>query len=204
MVEVWRTRRSGGSGRARAIEPSWTRRPRFAQRLWADPSWRTLRLEDGRIVPAAAVSSDAGSLGLAHPSGRGITKTAGGRVSGIAASAGRLQRAAGRARAPRAGGAFPLPSDAPFVSDAEPSADGARRLAQERGRRLGLEVETVDASFGEIDSLLRSAGPAVIRIGRGHGRDARETTRTPADRDRTRPSGGSSSGRDAAARARRP
>jgi ATP-binding cassette subfamily B protein len=30
---------------------------------------------------------------------------------------------------------------------------------------LGLEVEAVDASFGEIDSLLRSVGPAVIRIG---------------------------------------
>ena len=31
--------------------------------------------------------------------------------------------------------------------------------------RLGLDVESVDASYGEIGSLLRSAGPAVIRTG---------------------------------------
>ena len=71
---------------------------------------------------------------------------------------------AGRARAPRAGRALPLPSDSPFTwSGAEGAGRG--RVAQGRGWALGLEVETVDASFGEIGSLLRAAGPAVIRIG---------------------------------------
>jgi ABC-type bacteriocin/lantibiotic exporter with double-glycine peptidase domain len=42
------------------------------QRLWADPSWRTLRLEDGRIVSAAqAVAADTGTAASpTHRSGR--------------------------------------------------------------------------------------------------------------------------------------
>jgi ATP-binding cassette subfamily B protein len=32
---------------------------------------------------------------------------------------------------------------------------------------LGLEAEAIDASFGEIENLLRSAGPAVLRINTG-------------------------------------
>ena len=51
------------------------------------------------------------------------------------------------------------------------SDDGAANAAdldaslQSAAARLELDIESVDASCGEIDSLLRSAGPAVIRAG---------------------------------------
>ena len=49
--------------------------------------------------------------------------------------------------------------------EAEPGEENVDASLKNTAARLGLEVEAVDASFGEIDSLLRSAGPAIIRAG---------------------------------------
>ena len=129
-----------------------------------------------------------------HPSGRGITKAAGGRLSGIAAVCWPIQRAPEGLELLARAARFPC-RPTHRSSEAEPRAQDVDASLKDAAAALGLEVESVDASFGEIGSLLRSAGPAVIRIGADAVGDARETTRTPADRDRTRPSRSSGSGR---------
>ena len=190
-----RTGRSGGPGRlALSSHP---RRGDHASRSGCGriPSWRTLRLEDGRIVPAAqGVASDTGDVNLADPPGRRITKAAGGRVSGIAAICWPIQRAPEGlellARAAR------LPCRPTHrSSEAEPRAQDVDASLKDAAAGLGLEVGD-RRRIVRGDRLAAALGrPGGHSRRRGRGRDARETTRAPADRDRTRPSRSSGSGR---------
>jgi ATP-binding cassette subfamily B protein len=53
----------------------------------------------------------------------------------------------------------------PRTFDAEAGATDPDAALKSAGTRLGLDVDAIDASFGEIESVLRAAGPAVIRVG---------------------------------------
>ena len=58
-----------------------------------------------------------------------------------------------------------LPTLVVPASDAHDASTAEDQLAA-AAAALGLDVEAVDASFGEVDAFLRNAGPAVVRIDR--------------------------------------
>src|SRR5688500_10233340 len=61
----------------------------------------------------------------------------------------------------RAAGIATHPRQAPAAHRAPATCEEALLPA---AAALGLEIEAVETSFGDVDGLLRSAGPAVIRI----------------------------------------
>ena len=136
--------------RVRAIAPCWTRRPGFASGCGRIPRGGRCdsRTEGSCCAARRRIRHEHRDVDLADPSGRGITKAAGGRLSGIAAVCWPSQRAPEGLELLARAARLPLPTDSP-ASEAEPRAQDVD-ASLEGGRRARARGRAVDAAFGEI------------------------------------------------------
>jgi ABC-type bacteriocin/lantibiotic exporter with double-glycine peptidase domain len=169
--------------------------------LWAGSHWRRLRLEGGlleeRTVGAEPTSSpveaasqtrrDSGPAATpAVPSTSDVLPSshlspeigrAAWPISGLNQAIEVLVRESGLPHSPAE-----LPTPPPKLG--HPAASGLGAWMAGAAQRLGLEAEQVDAGYGEVESLARGAGPAILVVSDGDERRALAVLRSRRGRVR--------------------